>query len=252
MISSTAWVVSLLCLPRSYLAPSCSHHTPSTPLFPLPLLLSAVAIHGSHLFAHADNITNVTFGGILATIDQASSNASVIHVRVGPCRCNETFAEKVVVTSSAGAVVSSAVAAWTYSPSGCIQQVLPGEGENGTVVTILGRGLLGGGSDIPLVYLNRVRAEVLSATDSSIVVRNGELARADPSQPDNVRIEAASGAIVEGSYFVQREQGVIPGFSPTLARGNYLTVTGLSIATGRLHSSMRRVAGWKMARERIQ
>lgn len=195
----------------------------------------------------------MTFGGILATIDHASSNTSMIYVRVGPCHCNETFAEKVVITSSDGAVVSSTVAAWTYNPSGCIQQVLPGEGENGTVVTILGRGLLGGGSNITLVYLNRVLAEVLSATDTSIVVQNGELARADPSKPDNVQIEAASGAIVEGGYFVQREYGVITGFSPTSGQeGTYLTVTGLAIANRTVAFQHARVAGVEVGKESIQ
>ena len=222
----------------------------------LPLLSScvpAVVIRGRHLFAHADNITQVSFSGVLATIDHASSSNSMIHVRVGPCRCNETVPGEVVITSNSGAVVSSGVAAWTYSTAGHIQQVLPGEGEEGTVVTIIGRGLLGGGSGLHMVYLNRVPAEIQSASNSSVVVRNGALAHADSSQPDRVRIEATSGAIVEGGYFVQREHGVITGFSPTSGRdGTYVTVTGLAIAGQGIVFQNASVAGVEVDRGRIQ
>ena len=186
----------------------------------------------------------MSFSGVLATIDHASSSSSSIHVRVGPCHYGEAVLGKVVITSVSGAVVTSAVAVWTYTAPGQVERVLPSEGEKGTIVTIVGRGLLGGGSGLSLVYLNRVLAEVLSASDSVVVVRNGELASADSSQPDKVRLEATSGAIIEGGYFVQREHGVITGFSPTSGQGGtYITVMGLSIANGSVGFYNASVAG---------
>ena len=195
----------------------------------------------------------MTFNGILATIDHSSSSNGTIHVRVGPCRCSETVTGQVVITSNTGAVVYSAVDMWEYNPAGHIQQVLPGEGEKGTVVTILGWRLLGGGDELQAVHLNQVPAEVLSANDSSVMVRNGDLAHADSSQPDHVRIEATSGAIVEGGYFVQQEHGVITGFYPTFGQeGTYVTVTGLAIADNTIAFQNASVAGVAVDRRRIQ
>ena len=89
-----------------------------------------------------------------------------------PETVQETDENVIIVVSDTGAIVESAS---NFSVS-AVDTVVPSRGQVGTLVTITGQGLLSGyESVVPTIFLSRVRATVLSASESKIVVRAGAI-----------------------------------------------------------------------------
>ena len=74
-----------------------------------------------------------------------------------------------VLTSESGAVVT-AIGGWSYIPEGSITVVQPTSGQLGTVVTISGNSLCGGGAAVERVLLATFDADIQSQSNCGLVV----------------------------------------------------------------------------------
>ena len=89
-----------------------------------------------------------------------------------PETVQETDENVIIVVSDTGAIVESAS---NFSVS-AVDTVIPSRGQVGTLVTITGQGLLSGyESVVPTIFLSRVCATLMSASESKIVVRAGAI-----------------------------------------------------------------------------
>ena len=71
---------------------------------------------------------------------------------------------QVIVQSNSGAITVKA-SSWSYLTEGVISTVIPSSGQWGTIVTITGTGMRGGGSTVASVSLGSLTA-VLVASNS--------------------------------------------------------------------------------------
>ena len=78
----------------------------------------------------------------------------------------------ITIVSSTGAVVVEA-GGWTELVEGNIQAVSPASGQQGTVVTLTGSGLLGGGSDLVSVTLAGTEVDSFDASSTTVTVEAG-------------------------------------------------------------------------------
>lgn len=99
---------------------------------------SPVALFGTNLLGHADNITRVEFGDIEAVVDYDSLNDSQVSVRVQANDVVTNTPVQVVITAATMARVESSGNDWTYLVPGRIVNVQPNIGQFGTRVTITG------------------------------------------------------------------------------------------------------------------
>merc|ERR1712166_1523612 len=76
----------------------------------------------------------------------------------------------VQVTSNTGSIVTK-VNAFEYLEPGVVDLVSPARGQLGTLASIYGSNLLGGGTSIVSITLAGVHAEVLSFTNETIAIR---------------------------------------------------------------------------------
>ena len=182
------------------------------------------------MYAYSANITWVTIQGVPASIDYYKSTNNEVHVRVGPL-LNNSY-RGIVIETSNGVSIATSHLNWSYLDLGTIDSVSPNEGTNGTIVKIFGNGFLAEDGSLNSVFLNQVPAKILSFNDSMILVQNGDIGQLDVTKPLSVYIEAVSGALTIGGYFIQQETGQITHFSPIHGQeGVYVTVTGLNISS---------------------
>jgi hypothetical protein len=148
-----------------------------------------VVISGTNLCGGGSELVSVTLGTVPMTIAPESSCDIVLGV-ADDFATDEAVSGDVVITSNSGAVVT-AVGAWTYLVRGRIESVEPTAGVTGTLVTISGVNVLGGGSSA-VVTLNGMAASVITAVDDEIVVS------ANPgSGIGNVVVTADTGAVIQ-------------------------------------------------------
>jgi mucin-19 len=165
---------------------------------------------------------SVELAGVLAEIKSVSD--SIIVVKAASSAATIALSVQVIGSTGAKAVKS---AAWTYVSLGAIVSVSPNSGEFGTYVSIVGSSLRGAGSSVVEVTLIGRLAEIISESDSLLVVRasNGPLIR----EFGEVRIVSNTGAFlisVIGS-FSYTVPGVINSVQPSRAPGGaVITITG--------------------------
>jgi hypothetical protein len=189
-----------------------------------------VSISGSNLFGHATSINSITFGGVEADIDSTNSNNSVIRVRVQPNDVTVDTPVRVVITAGTMARVSTSGEDWTYLVPGAVSGVEPDTGQTGTVVTITGTNLLGGGRSVQSILLDGVSATVTEATPTSITVSMDDLSQQIEFYRGTVHIVANTGAVVVGGAYNHRESGEITNFVPTMGQeGTRITITGTNL-----------------------
>ena len=106
---------------------------------------------------------------------------------------------------------------WRYIVPGEIQSVTPTEGNMGTLVTITGTNLFGGGSSAEMVILNNVPAvDIVVNYDSLIQVLAGP--SSTMLNPGNVQIISDTGAVTESASsvaFAYLQPGRVASVSPT-------------------------------------
>ena len=191
-----------------------------------------MTITGINLFGYGSNVTAVRLGGVNAEIDYSSTTNSSIRVRAGPFNTPTNTPVPITIISDTSALVQSASVMWTYIPPGQITSILPAQGQFGSMVTITGTNLLGGGSLISVLRMDGIPPSmILSQSNTQVRVQLGNDSLRDATfYPGEVFIQADTGAIVTGSPFQQLEPGMITSFTPQQGRiGTEITITGQSL-----------------------
>ncbi len=157
-----------------------------------------VSLRGENLLAGGSIITLFTVAGIAATV--LDSNSTLINFEAGPSP-TRTSQSDIRYTMDTGAVVTIQNS-WAYVDEGQVTFVTPSSGELGTVVSITGSGLFGGGTRAEAVLLNSIMAtEIISNFDSFIQVR--AQAGTGSLSPGSVMIVSDTGAVIESPREIQ-------------------------------------------------
>lgn len=130
-----------------------------------------VTIRGERLLGGGINMSDVRINGISAEI--VTFNDTVVEIVLGESgiiNATENITTAVVLTSDTGATVYSAVDAFTHLAPGIITfRQHPDTGQDGTVVTVCGAEMLGGGSTFESVFVGPYEGLILSQDDTCVV-----------------------------------------------------------------------------------
>jgi hypothetical protein len=126
-----------------------------------------VTIAGSSLRGGGSKIEGVSLAGTDAVDISVESDLLAI-VTAGAS--DDALTGDVVVISDTGSTVTL-VDGFRYLTPGSVDSVSPDEGVEGTFVTILGSGMLGGGESVASVHIVGANATILSGNDTLIVVQ---------------------------------------------------------------------------------
>jgi hypothetical protein len=154
-----------------------------------------VTLTGSNLFGPSGtSVKNVYLSNIQAS-RIIFQNSSVIVVQAGSNKINGSSGlGNVVIESNTGATITFA-GGWEYFEPGSIESVAPYSGQHMTTAVITGRNLLGLGK-IVKVELAGVGAEIISQSDTTVVVRAGPR---NESALGEVVVTSSTGAYVISS-----------------------------------------------------
>ena len=191
-----------------------------------------VTISGTGLLAGGSMITSFTLGGISASRIDHYDN-SEIQVSAASFDSKTESLDIVYVMDSEAEISIPSV--WSYLSPGKINFLTPSDGSKGTVVTIIGERMLGGGDKASVVYLNGVQAmEILLSHDKVVQVRAGESELKDAGQ---VTVIANTGALLTSNVskvsFAYLEPGVVNLFNSTSVQyGTEVTIEGMNFHRG--------------------
>ena len=172
---------------------------------------TAVVITGQRLLGGGSSIVSVSLAGV-SVLNIASSSDTTVSVRAG----DGSGSGSVVLVANTGAIVTQANA-WAYQAPGVISSVTPNTGQFGTKVTISGTRLLGDGAQVTIVTLAGVEAEVVSFSNTMVVV----VAQASVAVNGDIVITLdTSGLVVLTNGWTYGTQGIILAVSPSSGQQN--------------------------------
>lgn len=184
---------------------------------------TSVTITGTNLLGGGHTITSVTIAGVEATVESFSNNSIVVLAGSSPIA---TSGSVVRVTADTGAYADLA-GAFDYLEESVIAAVTPSSGRQGTLVTITGERLLGGGTQLRLAQVGPDgNASVISANDTVVVVAVD--ARSAHATTVDILLQADTGATTTavGAFNVS-VVGVVTSTVPRSGQaGTIITVTG--------------------------
>jgi len=177
-----------------------------------------VAIAGTGLLGAGSSVESITLGGVL--IETLVSQSDTL-IRVIAAHADAAgSAQATVITADSGAVVT-ADASWEFLEEGTISSLEPASGQFGTVVTIAGARMFGGGASLVSVSLAGTDAVIdqdVSTADSIVVT-----VQAAGAGTGNVVLVSSSGAVVTlDGGFEYLEEGAVSLISPN--RGQLGTI----------------------------
>jgi len=189
-----------------------------------------VTLRGDNLLAGGSSFDSFTVAGISALV-QPGYNSTVISFAVGTSSTSTNLTDiRYVMDTGAAILIRDS---WSYLEPGQITFVTPEAGIMGTIVSITGRGLFGGGTKANAVYLNgMVAAEILSNFNNLIRVR----APSGGSGIGRVRIISDTQAVVESPFDIQftfLDPAVFFSISPSEGQnGTIVNITGTGFHAG--------------------
>lgn len=150
-----------------------------------------VTISGTNLLQNNSSVVDFVLLSGIRTEHILSQNDTVIIAEANSSSVGRNGT--VVAVLSSGAIIDSPSKYWVYETPQSIVAVVPSSGHDGTIVTITGDNLLGGGTNVSNVRLGGVAADVVSGNDTEMVV----IARASPQNINSsVTVKADTGATV--------------------------------------------------------
>ena len=188
-----------------------------------------VTLRGDNMLAGGSSFASFTVAGIGARVEPGF-NSSIISFAVGVSSTGTNLTD-IRYTMNTGAVVVIPNS-WSYLEPGQITFITPSAGTMGTIVSITGRRLFGGGTRANAVYLNGIlAAEILSNFDNFIRVR------APPGSGfGGVRIISDTQAVVESPSHIEftfLDPAVFFSISPSEGQnGTIVNITGVGFHAG--------------------
>ena len=188
---------------------------------------TVVTVTGERLRGGGTAVVSATLAGVAATV--VRENATSVTLVAGASASAGTG--HVVLQSDTGAT-STLAGGWTYSAAGQVTEVTPASGQAGTLVTICGTRLLGGGSAVVQVKLHTVIATVVRGNDTEVVVKAGASSGAVQAADVTVVSDTDSQVVAAGAW-AYLVPGIIASLAPASGQfGTVVTVTGTNLLGG--------------------
>ena len=189
---------------------------------------TVVTVTGERLRGGGTAVVAATLAGVSASVAAEADDQVVVRAGAGPA---STLQGHVVLTADTGALVTLENG-WTYLAAGVITQVAPSSGQEGTVVTIDGARLLGGGSEVTNVTIGGVNARVVQANATRVVAVAG--ASAAPAAGATVAVISDTGAVVQlTGAFSYLLAGEITAVAPGQGQGGtFVNISGTGLRGG--------------------
>jgi hypothetical protein len=122
-----------------------------------------VVISGTDLAGGGGDIISVTLGGVEATVFNATNSSIVVIAQFSAPQIGD-----VIITSDSGAqVIAEAAFQYLDPPNGII--VNPDEGQTGTLISLCGSDLLGGGSTFEAVLVGQTPAIIINQNETCVL-----------------------------------------------------------------------------------
>ena len=178
-----------------------------------------VNITGRHLDLGTANVSSVNFGtinGAIVSYDAIGYNWIAVSVGEGvvfPDNATNVTLDVTITSSQLGHdfKLQSSPFLWEHRVSGRITYVSPRFGQTGTIVHIQGNHLLGHGGSVVEAYIGGVQAEIISDSDTAVLVRIPAI----QVGMAGLKLVADTGAIVEsGTVLDIREAGQVTAVHP--------------------------------------
>ena len=170
-----------------------------------------VSVSGIGVLLGGTMVSRFWLGGVNATVVSANDSWIMVEAGAFPTQTNLSDVSYMMDSGAVVAIPNS----WTYVVPGEILSVTPTEGNMGTLVTIMGTNLFGGGDSAEMVILNSVPSiEIVVNFDTLIQVLAGP--NTTQLNPGNVQVIANTGAVTESAavVFGYLEPGQISSVSP--------------------------------------
>ena len=181
-----------------------------------------VVISGSNMLGGGSSIISVNLGGLEVGAITVDNSDTEIHVVSVSGDSGAAAGDSIVLVADSGAITTQA-GVWTYISPGDVTSVSPSEGQFGTVVTISGSNLLGGGTDFSSIMLAGIEVGGVGAysdTDIEVIV-----AEPTAASVGDVVITSTSGAqVTESNGFSYLTQGVLQDVVPASGVGGTVVV----------------------------
>ena len=164
------------------------------------------------------------------SVGSIDATQSETRIEVVAAASAATAAADVVMVSDIGTTITG-TNFWTYLTPGAVTGVEPSSGLVGTVVTISGSNLQGGGSEVVTVTLGGIGASISSENNTDVVA----VAGASPAATGavDVVLTANSGAVVTGTGAWSYTFSNITSVSPANGQvGVVVTITGTDLLAG--------------------
>ena len=198
-----------------------------------------VSITGSNLLGGGASAELVTLAGTNVSSVVSSTNSLIVVIAAD---ADPTVGD-VVVVANTGATVSLADG-FTYGNASRILSVSPVQGQQGTLVTITGSLMRGGGTAVTNVTLVGVPARIVSEADAKVVVQAGFKLN-NASVTGDVVVTSDSGAIATlANSFTYLPANIITSVTPASGQeGTFVTVRGLNLLGGGTVVASAQLAG---------
>jgi hypothetical protein len=182
---------------------------------------TTVLIEGVALLGGGTVLASVTLDGLLASAYSVSVTRIEVVAAYAPA---ESSIGDIVIISDSGSKVT-AEDAWEYLIPGRVVSIQPNSGQIGTVVSIRGGNLFGGGSSVDTVTLAGIPVkEKVTATNTEVVVVVDD---AEAAVGDIIITSDAGASVKVPGEWNQLERGSVTSLSPAQGQfGSRITVTG--------------------------
>lgn len=183
-------------------------------------------------FDNGEGVARVFIAGVEAAI--RNNQGSTITVEAGRPTDSGSFEGPVLVQSSINTTSISAQN-FTYLTEGIIFSVVPRQGRNGTVVSIEGENLLGGGAALESVILAGESADIINQTAgvASTVFVRAPLGFNTSNTGDVILVSDTNAHVrrVDGWTYVQR--GTVSSVTPNQGQyGTHVIISGQNLLSG--------------------
>ena len=190
-----------------------------------------VAITGSH-FLSFGKVSSVRLAGVEATIREVSD--TYITVEAGRACVFDELSGEVVIEFVSGEIISGEISTseFTYHQEGVIDTVIPSQGLVGTRVTINGRSMFGGGTNLADVYLAGVEA-VIDENNSNESVVIVTVSSATGVVGDIILVSNTGAYVRKTGAWSHTLPGDITDIDPCDGQfGTKITITGTGLLAG--------------------
>ena len=190
-----------------------------------------VMVEGMGLLVGGDSIDSFSLGSVAALVVAITDSAIIVSAGSSPSASNISDVSYTVDTGAVVRIPDS----WSYITPGAITGVSPSRGRRGTLVTITGDRMFGGGTEATEVFIGDIMAsEIIIGTESLIVVRVGESSTA--LSPAAVVVQSDTGATTSSDAgtvsFQYQDPGIVNTVNPGSGQvGTMVTLTGTNLQT---------------------